>query len=98
MKDLESKSYEERLRELGVFSLKKKKLRGDLLTLYRSLEGGYSQVWPDLFFQTTRTRGQDAPGEAEFKHQEEFLHGKGYLALEWAAQRDGGVTIPGSVQ
>lgn len=29
---------------------------------------------------------------------EEFLHGRGDKTLEWAAQGDGGVTLPGGVQ
>lgn len=50
------KSCEERLRELGVFSLEKRRLRRDLITLCKCLEGGWSQVGLGFFFPSNRDR------------------------------------------
>ena len=49
VKGLEGKTYEERLRSLGLFSLEKRRLRGDLIEVYSFVARGNGGAGANLF-------------------------------------------------
>jgi len=59
IRGLQHLSYEERLRELGWFSLEKRTLQGDLIVAFQYLKGVYKQEGEQLFMKvdSDRTRG-----------------------------------------
>ena len=58
-KGLENQNYDEKMREMRLFSLGKRRLRGDLTTLFQYLKGVYSESGVGLFSLVTgdKTRG-----------------------------------------
>ncbi|KAJ7411435.1 hypothetical protein BTVI_49903 [Pitangus sulphuratus] len=70
--------YEEQLKDLGLYSLKKRRLWGTLSLLYDYLKGSCRQVGTDLFYcaysETTRGNGPKAIplGPVAGRHKEEI--------------------------
>ena len=59
IRGIEKLSYEERLEELNVFFLEKRRIRGDMINMYKYIRGPYSKLGVELFTlrSTQKTRG-----------------------------------------
>ncbi|KAK4810947.1 hypothetical protein QYF61_013356 [Mycteria americana] len=104
IRGLEHLSYEDRLRELGLFSLEKRRLQGDLIVAFQYIKGAYKKGGERLFTRacSDRTRGNSfklKEGRCRLDIRNRvFFYNEGGETLEQVAQRSCGCSIPGSVQ
>jgi len=60
IKGLGSLPYEERLRELDLFSPEKRRLRGDLITMFHCLKAGFKENRDTLFTRSDMGKVRDS--------------------------------------
>uniref|UniRef100_A0A803TIG3 Reverse transcriptase domain-containing protein n=1 Tax=Anolis carolinensis TaxID=28377 RepID=A0A803TIG3_ANOCA len=70
IKGLENKPYEERLKELDMFRLQKRRLRGDMIAMYKYVNGSHREEGASLFSAALQTRTRNNG----FKLQERRFH------------------------
>lgn len=99
MNGLKHLLYDEKLRDLGLFSLGKRQLGEDLINnVYRYVKGGGRQMDEARLFLiacSDRTRSNGLGLERRKEHEEVLLFGKGDQTVELVAQRGGRVSFYG---
>jgi len=68
--------YKDRLRELGLFSLEKRKLQGDLTAAFQYLKGDYKQKRNQLFTQIDSARTRENGFKPKAKKHRLDIRGK----------------------
>ena len=84
MKGWKHLSYEERLREMGLFSLEKRRLRGHLINVYKYLQGGCKEDRDKLFSMVHSNGTRD--NELKLKHERFHLDIRKQFFTVWVTQ------------
>jgi len=103
---LENLSYDEWLRELGLFSVEKRRLQGDLLAAFQYLKGAYRKDEENLISRAccnrTRSNGfKQKEGRFRLDRRKKFFTMRvvkhGHRLLRNVVEGSGGA-IPGNIQ
>ena len=103
IRGLEHLSYEDKLREMGLFSLENRRLWRDLIVAFQYPTGAYRKAGEGLFIRagSDRRRGnvfKVEKGRSGLDIRKKFLNCEGDETLEGLAQRGCGCPLPGSIQ